>query len=658
MAEELELRATTAYETGDFDASVRAWEDLHQLHDTAGEKPEAARAAAMVALYLMMDTGLMAAVRGWLRRADRLVESCDDVPARALIAMTRTYERFMCGDMEAADRHATQAIELGERLGVQPAVVIGRVASARIRILHGEVEEGLGQLDEACALLMSGTVDPMTTGMMYCELICAAQGLGRLDLATEWTDAMERWRHGAAVGGINGRCRVHRAELLRMWGTCDDAEAEALRACEELRPWMRREYGWPLVELGNIRMRKGDLDAAEEAYLAALDHAWSPQPGLALLRAEQGDLDAAAELIAEAIAHPFDIPWKERPPFGELQMAPLLAAQVEIAFEADDATTARRAADRLATIARDFQSTGIDASTALASARAALLEDDLDTAIARAAASVSAWTELGAPFEAAVSRTVLGQACAASNNGQSATMHWLGARAAFERFGAQGWVERIDKLLGATSTRSMPANSERDATFRLDGDVRTVAFAGTSVQVRDLKGYRYIDRLLAEPGRELHVLDLVSLEQGHAGPGATIGREADRDGELGPDTGAGMPAIDEHAREAYRRRLEEVEADIDDAHANNDLARLELATRDRDYLVDELARAVGLGGRIRTVGGDAERARTSVTRTIRYALGRLATHHPAAAAHLEQSTQTGIYCAYRPDPTLSIEWRR
>ena len=145
---------------------------------------------------------------------------------------------------------------------------------------------------------------------------------------------MEQWRHGAAIGSINGRCRVHRAEMLRMSGPCDAAEEEALGACDELRPWMRREFGWPLVELGTIRLRKGDLVGAEEAFVAAHRHAWTPHPGLALVRLAQGDVHAAAELIADAIAHPFDIPSKERPPFGDLRLAPLLDAQVEIAAAA------------------------------------------------------------------------------------------------------------------------------------------------------------------------------------------------------------------------------------------------------------------------------------------------------------------------------------
>ena len=58
---------------------------------------------------------------------------------------------------------------------------------------------------------------------------------------------------------------------LRVSGPGDLAEEEALLACEELRPWMRREFGWPLVELGNVRLRMGDLEGAEAAYRRALE---------------------------------------------------------------------------------------------------------------------------------------------------------------------------------------------------------------------------------------------------------------------------------------------------------------------------------------------------------------------------------------------------
>lgn len=122
-----------------------------------------------------------------------MASSEGETVAHAVIAMVRTYERFMCAEMESARQWSESAMDLGDRLGVTPAVVIGRVANARIRIFTGEVEEGLDQLDDIAALLMSGGADPLTTGMMLCELICAAQGLAMYDRTGEWTDVMDRW---------------------------------------------------------------------------------------------------------------------------------------------------------------------------------------------------------------------------------------------------------------------------------------------------------------------------------------------------------------------------------------------------------------------------------------------------------------------------------
>lgn len=657
-AEGLELRAQAAYGAGRFETAVTAWEDLHSLLLEQGDEPESARAAAMIAMYLMMDTGLMAPVRGWLRRAERLAQSRHDAPAHALIAMTRTYERFMCGDMEAAGANAARAIELGERLGVTPAVVIGRVASARIEIYEGRVHEGLEQLGEIGVLLMSGTVDHLTTGMMYCELICAAQGLGRYDLAAEWTEIMEHWRHGKAFGGINGRCRVHRAEMLRISGPCDAAEAEALGACAELRPWMRREFGWPLSELGMIRLRKGDLAGAEEAFVAAHRHAWTPHPGLALVRLAQGDVDVAAALIQDAIDHPLDIPSKERPPFSDLRLAPLLDAQAEIAAAAGDAASVRRAADKLRSIADTWDCRSLDASADLASARVALLEGDLERAIDKADHAVAGWTEMGAPFEAAAARVVLGDAHHQGGHVIRARMEWEAAHAAFQTFGAARWAERVEQLLTggprpatttAITSSAMPTAAER-ATFLCVGDTRTVCFDGSTVVVRDLKGMRYLERLLLEPGREFHVLDLVAAEEG-----TMAGHRSDRTGIDG-EAGVGLPVLDEQARAAYKRRIAEVDEDIEEARRHNDFGRLELAERDRDFLIAELKQALGLAGRHRTVGSSAERARVAVARSIRYSLGRLEHHHPSLARHLRQAVNTGTYCSYTPDLRAPVIW--
>ncbi|WP_309646962.1 hypothetical protein [Nocardioides sp.] len=651
----LELLARACYGDGDLEAAVSSYEDAHRLLVGAGEEVEAARVAAMVALHLMMDTGLMAPVRGWLARAERLLAGHGDVPPYALVAMVRTYERFMSGDAVSATQQAALSIELGERHDVLPAVVVGRTAAARLRISAGDVEGGLALLDEVAAVLMSGDVDALTTGMMYCELICAAQNLAHHERAREWTDVMEHWRHGVAFGAIHGRCRVHRAELLRVSGPAGAAETEALAACAELRPWMRREFGWPLVELGTIRLRAGDLDGADEAFRSAHEHAWCPHPGLALLRLEQGRPGEAAELIASAIEHPLDIPSKERPPFDELRLAPLLEAQAAIASVTGDVVTLERAASALEAIAERYPTTGLAATASFARGRAALAQDRLPQAAECCAVAISSWVEAGAPYEAAVARVVLGDVHQAAGQHAPARLEWESAHAAFVAFGALGQASRVARQLqpsGGADGLLPEVGSEVGptvATFRRQGGLRRVGLAGVEIDLVDLVGFRYLERLLAEPGREHHVLDLVAQEQGVVTrPGGCV--------EGSVDVGAGLPVLDDVAREAYRRRLREVDEDIEEARSMDDLGRLALAERDRDYLVHELASAVGLGGRPRTTGGSAERARSSVTRSLRYALRRLAEQHPDLAAHLDRTVCTGTYCSYRADPLVPVVW--
>lgn len=689
----LELRAQAAYGNGDLEASIGAWEAQHAVLRAAGDDPGAARAAAMVAMFLMIDTGLMAPVRGWLRRAEHLLEEHGETPVHAVVAAVRTYERFMCGDMEAARRQSDLAISLGQRLDAPAAEVIGRTAAARITILEGRVGQGLEQLDEVGVVLMAGDVDPLTTGMMLCELVCAAQGLGLYDMACEWTEAMDRWRHGAAFGGLHGRCRVHRAEILRVSGPAAAAEDEALHACDDLRPWMRREFGWPLAELGNIRLRRGDLAGAEEAYRAAHEHVWCPHPGLALVRLAQGRLDEAAALILESIEHPFRAPSKERPPFGDLVLAPLLEAQVEIASARGDLAVARRASEALRTIARTYETRWLIASADLAEARAHLLADAWDDAVERSAAAAFAWAEMGAPYEAATARSVLGEAHALAGRSGSARLEWEAAASSFAAFGAEWRAARVRERLAAATVPDapptggpLPASASRGAatggaevrraparapavldepgapagpaaraTFRLDGEVRVVSFAGQAATMRDLKGFGYLARLLADPGRELHVLDLVAVQQGTL-PTGTVRSGGHPHADGFGAAGSGLAVLDEQARAAYKRRLADVEEDIDDAHRCNDPARAELAERDRDYLIAELAHAVGLGGRLRSVGSDSERARTAVARALRYAIARLDEQVPALAAHLRNCLHTGTYCTYTPDPTAPITW--
>lgn len=646
QVEACELRARAAYGSGDLEGCLTAWEHQHRLLVASGDNVLAARAACMVAMYLLIDTGLMAPIRAWLARAEKLLEDVEgEVPPHVLVSMIRGYERFFCGDPVAARPYAERAVELGRRLDVMPGVVMSSICLARLDMLEGRVAEGLAALDEVAVLLMSDAVDPLTSGMAYCELICAAQGMLLTERAREWTDVMEHWGSTRAYGGLNGRCLVHRAELLRISGPSDEAERTAEQACTELRPWMRREYGWPLVELGAIRLRRGDLPGAEEALLAAHERAWCPMPALALLRLEQGDADAAAALIAEAIARPIEIPWKERPPISELRIFPFYAAQCEIAQTRGDQQTARAASEAMARIAGQYGGVGLTAAAALAAARSALLCDDHDTALRESARAIVTWSDAGAPFEVGQARLVLAQGLRANGNEDAARLECQAAAEAFATFGAPLWEARARS---GDAPQSAGPDALSDASFTVTGSTVSITFSSRTIHLRDLVGLRTLRRLVAEPGREFHVLDLVT-------GGNPTTQQPDQD--AGFCLEAGMPVIDDQARAAYKRRLDEIDEDMVDAEALGDGDRLELARLDRDYLARELAAAVGLGGRTRRTGDPAERARTSVTRSLRYAVTALDEHDARLAAHFRLHLRTGVYCSYQPDPVAPVTWQ-
>src|SRR5215217_4870825 len=395
---DLAFLAGVAYAAGRLDVTISAWERAHAQSVHAGDHLSAAGAAVRVAMHLLFDTALMAPVRGWIKRAERLLEGHDETPVHAWLAVVRNYERLLSGDFQSARHWAQQAIEVGTNCD-PAAAAMGRVAEARSLVLNGEVQQGLGLLNEAAVAAVSGELAPLATGVVYCELVCAFQAVAQYDLAEEWTAAMERWRHGQPVGSIHGRCRVHRAEILRLRGFYDEAEKEALMACEELRPYLRREFGWPLTELGRIRLRRGDIQGAEEAFLAAHELGWDPQPGLALVHLAKGDVTLAAQSVRDALDHPLNIPSKELPPNTELRRAPLLEAQVETEVAAGDLGLARAAADQLSRIAAVFESKALFASAALARGRVSLAEGDTAGARRDFEESANLWNGVGAPYE-------------------------------------------------------------------------------------------------------------------------------------------------------------------------------------------------------------------------------------------------------------------
>ena len=195
--------------------------------------------------------------------------------------------------------------------------------------------------------------------------------------------------------------------------------------------------------------------------------------------------------------------------------------------------------------------------------------------------------------------------------------------------------------------------------FRHEGEYWTVSYEGVVVRLKDAKGLRHLARLLAHPAREFHAAELEAAAAGSVQP-ASPGRGSQGGGdelEVRPNLGDAGALLDATAKAAYRARLQELRAELEEAEGFNDPARATKARQEMDFLVDELARAVGLGGRDRKAASHAERARLNVTRAIRTAMANLARANPELAAHLASTIRTGRYCSYTPDPRTPTTWK-
>lgn len=181
---------------------------------------------------------------------------------------------------------------------------------------------------------------------------------------------------------------------------------------------------------------------------------------------------------------------------------------------------------------------------------------------------------------------------------------------------------------GSAAGPPLDREAPTDPALVVDGDVCRISFEGHEVTLRASKGLGDLARLLAQPGREIHCLDLV---------GAAV--EEHSTGEV----------VDAEARRRYEQRLRDLQDDISEAERRSDLASLQTAQDEFDAIVEHLTKALGVGGRSRSGGGTAERARSAVTQRIRTTIRRLEPVHPALARHLRASVATGTWCAYRPE---------
>ena len=217
----------------------------------------------------------------------------------------------------------------------------------------------------------------------------------------------------------------------------------------------------------------------------------------------------------------------------------------------------------------------------------------------------------------------------------------------------------------AVATVFQSTSLPEQAIFRKEGEYWTVGRGVNAFRLKDTKGFGYLAHLLRHPAAEFHVLDLAGGIAGQRDNDQT--RQSARGLPRGDEDlekagihigslGDAGEMLDEQAKVAYRRRLSELHEELEEAKEFGNVERAEQAEQEIDALTSELSRAVGLGGRNRRAASASERARQSVTKTIKAVVERIMQSDTALGDIFSRCIKTGNFCSYQPDPDFPIAW--
>ncbi len=426
--DDLDRLATAAYLTGHDEEGFTYWVRAHQVCVSHG----AVHRAAYFGMRLGQGLGFkgdLGRCRGWVVRTARLLEEAgiDCVEQGYLeygLAMMRLFE---AGDVAGARAHFVQAGKIGARFVHRELVTLARIGEGRMLIYLGEIAEGMALLDESMALIEARELSPLATGDAYCTVIDACSELFDLGRCRSWTESFARWCDTQQELVLyRGHCFLHRAEMLGLLGAWP-------RPCSRLDT---RVTVWPLPSTsrrlaaacaieGDLLRLSGDFDRAEASYKRANEFGRDPQPGLALMRLAQGRLDVADAMIRRVLGETED----------PLSRARILCPCVEIVLAVGDAAAARAAADELRGISMELGTPLLRAHAARAQGAVLLVGGAYNAALVELRRAFNEFQALGVRYDAARTRLLVAEACAALGDREAAEMESSSARSAFEALG-------------------------------------------------------------------------------------------------------------------------------------------------------------------------------------------------------------------------------
>jgi DNA-binding CsgD family transcriptional regulator len=451
---DLERLAAAAYLLGRDEESVDVWARAYHECARVDDVARAARCAFWVA-FVLLNKGELARGSGWVHRAQRLLDGVDRYCVEhGYLRYCAALRSVFDGDAEAASVGFAQAAQIGDRFRDPELVALARVGQGRCLIYRGEIAEGMALLDEAMVAITAQEVSPTAVGDLYCTVIEGCQEVFDVRRAQEWTAALSRWCDSQPELVLyRGQCLVHRAELMLLRGAWSEAATEIRRACDRLaKPASQRALGAAYYVRADLHRLRGEFAMAEEAYREASRWGRHPQPGLAQLRLAQGRVDAAVAAARHALDEAEDAVARSR----------LLAPYVEIVLAGGGVTAARDAADELSRIAAEWNTPLLHALSSHATGSVLLAEGDTRAALAALRRAWAGWRDMNAPYEGARARMLIGLACRALGDEDSAEMELHAARSVFQQLDAAPDLVRVEELSNLVARRTAGGLTARE----------------------------------------------------------------------------------------------------------------------------------------------------------------------------------------------------
>jgi tetratricopeptide (TPR) repeat protein len=519
-AEDLHRFQNVAFWAGQIELCVRVCERAHARFVEEGEPIRAGLMAAMIAEF-NIEKGANSVGNGWLQRARGLLDDAPDSVECGHLRRLETRRALESGDLDTAERMNAKTRSIAQ-LTRNPALqTLAVVDEGQLLVHRGRVADGLAKLDEAMAIAVGSNVDQITMSRIYCIMIATCGLVGDYRRAMEWNDQAVQWCQPHRDSMFPGICCVHRAEILCANGEWEEAERQARKATGDLQGYNVEVVRSALYELGEIHLRRGDLDDAEDAFRRAHERGHNAMPGLSQLRLWQGKPVAAAAALTRTLA-------EARQPIQRLRLLP---TSVEAALVTSDVDAAETQAEELQGLLSEYDApvfTGA-ARHALGSVRLAQHRYAEASSLLRQA--LTCWHEAEMPYEAARTRLVLARAYRDCGEPEAAELEIETARSTFARLGAKldlavvgEWAgeDRLSRLMVVTSTAGLTGQSallERRVPGQFAPDDEFVDRLGALVGDHALEVQHVSDRaeLDADAACAQHVAGVASHIQRHPG---------------------------------------------------------------------------------------------------------------------------------------------